>query len=89
MMQAKAMRWPNKCGWDVGKAEVRDLVTRYRVFVPTTPDPRPEFAGIERFKCCDVKTGTDPLEAVRMCKENGDYCFEGMSKCIIPFVGER
>jgi hypothetical protein len=66
-----AVQWPNKLGWDVGSAEVRDCVTRLRVFAPL-----PEKYGRERYTRLDVPVGVSPVAAVVACRTVGDviYC---------------
>ena len=73
----KAKRWPNGLGWDVGQAEVRNMVKHLRVFVPIEP----EYCGIslrthrpvyrDRHKRLDVPLGTGPVIAVEQCKDIG------------------
>ncbi len=62
----KARPWPNGLGWDVGAAEVRDCVSFYRVFVPTTPeDRRPRHKRMDFPK--SRLFGVDPVAMVQEC----------------------
>lgn len=77
----KARRWANKMGWDVptryGLAEVRNLVTKLRVFVPVSArwewsERRQKWIKIPRYRFFDVAPGTDPVEAVMTCQQRGE-----------------
>jgi hypothetical protein len=78
----KASEWPNKIGWDVpttwGMAEVRDLVTKLRVFVPLA----------DYHACvCDVPLGTPPARAVVLCLQKGArYGYEQQFPAVVPEV---
>jgi hypothetical protein len=73
-----AERWPNGLGWDVGDAEIRDCVSFYRVFVPTTPED-----GLARHKRLDIPKadanglfGLDPEAMVAECDRTGTIHFD-------------
>ncbi len=91
-----AERWPNKLGWNVGNADVRDIVRALRVNVPIPSRKEwrqypltgyPRYVYIERYKVCDVPLGTDPVIAVKLCSDHGLICEIGQPICDeIPFV---
>lgn len=95
-MARKAIEWPNGLGWNVGTrygtAEVRDQVSRLRVFAPIAPDRewssrRNRWISIERYRVCDVPTGTDPVIAVEACLRHGTICNgDSIGDRAIPFV---
>jgi hypothetical protein len=83
-MKKKVTPWPNGIGWDVrtsrGDAVVADVVRRLSVSIPMPPrrepvdDPRPgkpAWVEVERRRLAYVPLGTDPVEAVRLCREHG------------------
>jgi len=78
MRAAVPRHWPNGLGWDVGAAEVRDCVSFYRVFVPTTPeDRRPRHKRMDFPKAtAGGLFGVDPVALVRECDRAGTVHFD-------------
>jgi len=64
---ATARLWPNGLGWDVGRAEVRNIVKALRAFVPM----REIKFQRATHKCMDFPLGTDPVECVEECRKHG------------------
>jgi hypothetical protein len=60
-------QWPNKLGWNIGRAEVRDCVSFLRAFVPL--QSRRGFP--DRHRRMDFPIGTDPIMAVMVCAQDG------------------
>lgn len=81
----RVKRWPNGLGYDVGSATVMDGVRCLVVCVPVGPRVGPDLREVKRVKLCRVPTGTDPLEAVRLCRVHGAV-FEPFQAGEIPFV---
>ncbi len=75
----KAHQWPNKLGWNVGQAEVRDLVTKLRVFTPVR-------GQTDSHKVADVALGTDPVLAVQLCRKKGLLVEAGLRNQPVPTI---
>lgn len=77
--RAKTARtWPNGLGWDVGAAEVRDCVSFFRAFVPTTPeDKRPRHKRMDFPKSgLPGLFGPDPVQMVQQCQQKGTIHYD-------------
>lgn len=61
-----AKQWPNKLGWNVGRAEVRDCGLFLRAFVPIKPKNK-----TDRHKRLDVPIGTSPTASISACRHLG------------------
>jgi len=93
-MKKQAGQWPNKLGWDVhtahGTAEVRDLVTRLRCFVPLAPTREwhpdtQKWATIDRCRVLDLPLGTPPEDCVATCGLRGVTVEDWEPLPVIPF----
>jgi hypothetical protein len=84
LTRCKPRQWPNGLGWNVktrhGQATVINCVSMFRAYLPISPrrewlaEPLsgvPRWIEVGRHKVCDVPPGTDPIEALTLCREHG------------------
>lgn len=86
--------WPNKMGFDVGNAEVRDLSDRLRAFVPIKPKIEAAMRDdkvirTERFRVMDFSMSTRPETCVELCRTYGKVVEDGEQVSPVPFYEER